>query len=266
MSRLRVGDIVARKSHGNDLLFKIIGFSHDRGERSCVLRGITQRLIADSREEDLIKVDPLVAQINKARTLGNIRSHETRQLRNFIRERLRNRPGKILHIDSDEDYLKDCLKFYKKAGLNPVGFFAEADQQPRHIKRLLVKNRPDILIVTGHDGIKKNADKYKLESYRFSKFYIESVKQAREFEEDKEKLCVFAGACQSFFEEIMKAGANFASSPGRVLINSLDPSIVGKKVALTSNNVYVTPEQISMLTVSGAAGIGGINTRGKLEL
>lgn len=266
MSRLRVGDIVARKSHGNDLLFRVIGFATDRGERSCTLSGITLRLLADSKEEDLVKVDKLTAHINKARALGSIRSHETKELRQFDRALLRNRPGKILHIDSDEDYLRQCIKFYKDFGLNPVGYFIQTEQQPRNIKRLLARNRPDILVVTGHDGIKKDANKYDINSYRNSKYYVESVKQAREYDADKEKLCVFAGACQSYFEEIMKAGANFASSPGRVLINSLDPSIVGKKVALTSKDAFVTPGQIARLTVSGPKGISGIDTRGKLEI
>ncbi len=265
MSRLRVGDIVVRKSHGSDLLFRVTGFTTDRGERSCTLCGVTLRLFADSKEEDLVKVDKLTAHINKARALGSIRSHETRELKGFDRTLLRNRPGKILHIDSDEDYLRQCLKFYKDFGLRPVGYFIQTEQQPRSIKKLLSRNRPDILVVTGHDGIKKNSDKFDINSYRNSKYYVESVKQARDYEANNEKLCVFAGACQSYFEEIMKAGANFASSPGRVLINSLDPSIVAKKVALTSKNAFVTPGQVARLTVSGAKGISGIDTRGKLD-
>lgn len=33
------------------------------------------------------------------------------------------------------------------------------------------------------------------------------------------KLVIFAGACQSYFEAIISAGANFASSPARILID-----------------------------------------------
>ena len=38
-------------------------------------------------------------------------------------------------------------------------------------------------------------------------------------ERNKNKLAIFAGACQSYYEEIMNAGANFASSPGRIFID-----------------------------------------------
>jgi len=63
-------------------------------------------------------------------------------------------------------------------------------------------------------------------------------------------MCIFAGACQSYFEAIMQAGANFASSPGRININALDPAIVSEKVALTNKDNYVTPEEVSKLTIS----------------
>ncbi len=33
-----------------------------------------------------------------------------------------------------------------------------------------------------------------------------------------DELVIFAGACQSHYEEIIKAGANFASSPHRILM------------------------------------------------
>jgi len=62
----------------------------------------------------------------------------------------------------------------------------------------------------------------------------------------------------------MESGANFASSPGRININALDPAIVSEKVALTDRNSFVTPEEIGEITVSGRKGIGGIKTRGHL--
>ena len=62
----------------------------------------------------------------------------------------------------------------------------------------------------------------------------------------------------------MEAGANFASSPGRILINVLDPSIVAENVALTDNKKFVVPSEVAKLTVSGKEGIGGIETKGHL--
>ena len=91
-------------------------------------------------------------------------------------------------------------------------------------------------------------------------------KEARKYEPDYDKLCIFAGACQSYYEGIMGAGANFASSPGRILINAYDPAIVSEKVALTESTRYVTPGEIAGLTVSGKDGIWGVDTKGHLNL
>ena len=129
----------------------------------------------------------------------------------------------------------------------------------------MAEDKPDILVITGHDGIKKDSgDLYSIGNYRNSGYFVECVKRARSYQADNGKLCIFAGACQSYFEAIMDAGANFASSPGRININALDPAIVSKRVALTNANSYVTPQQIARITVSGGKGIGGINTRGHL--
>ncbi len=60
----------------------------------------------------------------------------------------------------------------------------------------------------------------------------------------------------------MEAGANFASSPGRILIHALDPAKVGDRIALTDSRVFVSPEQIARLTQSGSKGIGGVKSKG----
>ncbi len=46
----------------------------------------------------------------------------------------------------------------------------------------------------------------------------------------KKNTVIFAGACQSYFEAIISAGANFASSPARILIDFLDPIMVAEKL------------------------------------
>ena len=46
--------------------------------------------------------------------------------------------------------------------------------------------------------------------------------------------CYFAGACQSHFEALIRAGANFASSPSRINIHALDPVYVVGKISFTS--------------------------------
>ena len=79
------------------------------------------------------------------------------------------------------------------------------------------------------------------------------------------KLVIFAGACQSYFEAIMMAGANFASSPGRILIDFVDPLIVAEKVATTEKNRIVTINQITKELREGGASIGGTSAEGKME-
>ena len=71
------------------------------------------------------------------------------------------------------------------------------------------------------------------------------------------------GACQSFFEAIMSCGANFASSPARVLIDFIDPLVVAEKVATTEAYRYITINEIAVDLRDGLNGIGGTGARGK---
>ena len=80
--------------------------------------------------------------------------------------------------------------------------------------------------------IKSGARYTDIYNYRNSRHFIETVKEARKYDQKNDKnLVIFAGACQSYFEALMEAGANFASSPARILIDFLDPLIVAKSVA-----------------------------------
>ena len=54
-----------------------------------------------------------------------------------------------------------------------------------------------------------------------------------DYEKDQEKLIIIAGACQSNYEELIKSGANFASSPKRINIHALDPAIVASSISLS---------------------------------
>ena len=77
--------------------------------------------------------------------------------------------------------------------------------------------------------LRKNRDFNNINNYRNSRYFIETVKRARKYKNGKE-LAIFAGACQSYYEGIILAGANFASSPGRILIDFKDPLIVANGV------------------------------------
>ena len=77
------------------------------------------------------------------------------------------------------------------------------------------------------------------------------------------KLVIFAGACQSFFEALIEAGADFASSPGRILIDFIDPLIVAEKVAITDRDKFVSSYEIAREIKEGEKGVGGIGAMGK---
>ena len=75
----------------------------------------------------------------------------------------------------------------------------------------------------------KNGKNYNdINNYRNSRYFVKSVNEARRWNSDKNELVIFAGACQSYYEAIMSAGANFASSPARILIDFMDPLIVAE--------------------------------------
>ena len=101
-------------------------------------------------------------------------------------------------------------------------------------------------------------------NYKNSKYFIETVKEARRYEREQGKeIVIFAGACQSYFEALIMAGANFASSPARILIDFLDPLVIARKVATTDSLKYITIGDIEHELRDGKRGVGGIGANGK---
>ncbi len=269
MAKFNIGDIVIRSSYGGDILFRVVNIKTNfNGVVSYVLRGLSYRIEADSQGDDLVKQDARVAYTRAINELSQVKNSIDccRPVFKSFLSRIKHRPGRILHIDSAEDFMNQCLDFYKKSKINCYGKWVSENRQPSVVKQYLEAYRPDILVLTGHDGLKKGASNYQsLDSYANSSYFIESVKIARAYESDPDKLCIFAGACQSYYEAIMQAGANFASSPKRILINALDPAIVAQKVSVTESSVILSPNSVIELTITGSAGIGGKDTRGQMR-
>ena len=131
-------------------------------------------------------------------------------------------------------------------GLTVYAYNIPESEQYKQVYQLLQKIRPNILILTGHDAfMRKRNDIYNVDNYKNSKYYIQAVLEARRYEHNLDNLVIFAGACQSYFEAIISAGANFASSPARILIDFLDPLVVAEKIALTEKYKYVTIDDIA---------------------
>ena len=61
----------------------------------------------------------------------------------------------------------------------------------------------------------------------------------------------------------MESGANFASSPARVLIDFMDPLTIAEKVAITSEEKNITMKEISYLLKDDNKRVGGITSRGR---
>ena len=174
------------------------------------------------------------------------------------------RPGKILHIDGDKEYMETCLKVYKQLSLEVVGKTIPERKQPELVVDLVKDIKPDIVVLTGHDSVIKNTrDFLDLDCYRNSKYFIEAVRALRDYNSSYDELVIFAGACQSCYESVLDAGANFASSPSRVLIHCLDPVFVCEKIAYTRIDQVVSIKDVIENTITGTRGVGGLQTRGK---
>ena len=263
MKEIKKGDNVTRKSYNNDIVFevaKIIKVSNNL--KIAILKGIDIRIEADARLEDLIIVDKKSKKENRM-------NFENKIQRITYEERFNEiiRKGKILHLDGDKKYANKSIIYYKKIGLNAVVKNIPENKQAKIIKQLLILYNPDILVITGHDGMIKNGELNNIFNYRNSRHFVETVKQARNFSKINGKdLVIFAGACQSYFEELISAGANFASSPARILIDFLDPLIVAKNVAETDNRKYVTIDDFASELRDGKNGVDGIGARGKKSI
>ncbi|MDI6631154.1 MAG: sporulation peptidase YabG [Bacillota bacterium] len=268
---------MARRSHNMDVLFKVVDlFRRDDGSEHALLKGIDFRLLCDAPVDDLVvlKPDEIAAHWRSVffRNKEHIRRCLTRRDDEF--QKLRNNktvetftfPGTVLHVDGDEDYLELCLTTYKQMGVPAHGYVIAEEKQPQAVAELLPKHLPDILVVTGHDSfLPKKRDFKDISSYRNSRHFVAAVKAARAFEHDRDALVLFAGACQSHYEALLEAGANFASSPQRVLIHAFDPVFIAERVAYTPVSQTVALKEAIENTITGYPGIGGLETRGSLR-
>ena len=277
-----IGDIVVRRSYGKDVTFKIIDIKYKNGEKNFILKGINIRIIADSAIEDLEEIkegnkndigskDKILntrvsEAINKAMVFrGELRDKVEKAPKIKNKEELMfGRPGKILHVDGDSEYMETCLKVYKQLSLDAIGKAIPENEQPDVIVDLVKEVKPDIVVLTGHDSvIKEPKDYLDLNNYRNSKYFLKSVENLRNYNSSYDELVIFAGACQSCYERILDVGANFASSPSRVLIHCLDPVFVCEKIAYTRIDKVISITDVIENTITGIKGVGGLQTRGK---
>ncbi|BAU26203.1 spore coat assembly protein [Aneurinibacillus soli] len=279
--KLQIGDRVVRKSYGGDVLFQIIDIQQDG--KICSLIGVDFRLLADAPLADLVKVDQ--EQEEKLREVCRRKHEEAMRMIQQTRPGAREQnvwrqinhtgemggsfdwPGRVLHLDGDRNYLRKCLAVYAEMKVPADGYYLPEKEFPVHVMSLLEKHRPDILVLTGHDAYQpRRGSADDLNNYRHSRFFVEAVGKARIFQQCKDSLVIFAGACQSHFEAILNAGANFASSPKRINIHTLDPVYIAEQVSYTSIQKPVSVYDMVKHTITGIEGVGGIETRGCFRL
>ncbi|WP_047980710.1 sporulation peptidase YabG [Ornithinibacillus contaminans] len=277
MERRTAGELVTRKSYHHDLLFRIASI---QGEKA-ILHGEDIRLEADAPVADLVKVEE--RDLEKRRQKGKEQEEFSyrlfRQDYQLMKEKRDYQstggyqyteyfqlPARVLHLDGDQTYLRKCIELYQRMGLQVHGIHLNEKEMPFQIRELVEKIQPDIIVITGHDSFSRSkGTKDDLRAYRHSKYFAETVREARKIVPNLDQLVIFAGACQSHFESLIRAGANFASSPKRINIHALDPVYIAAKIAYTPFMEKVSVWDALRNTMTGEKGMGGVETRGLLR-
>ena len=240
---LKVGDYVTRKKYGNDIVFKVTKIEKE----NVYLKGIEIRLFADAKKEDLVICEECKKKQNREK------------LRIFDKDKYFYIPGVILHLDTDEDYLNRCLEYYKSQEVKSYGYVFEPREFKNKINTLIIKHKPNIIVITGHDAYyeKKN-------TYKNSKYFIETVEEIRKNYKKHSDMIIVSGACQSDYEGLIKAKSTFASSPNHINVHALDPAIIASYMAILDKVKIADIEEVLSKTEYGSAGFGGIITYGTL--
>ena len=211
MKEIKKGAIVGRKSYGKDVLFVVKNIISTKNGDIAILRGMIERVEADSDIDDLEiiqkedvreylkkKDEEIDKRIEKSRTEQQNKNYKIGILMKNTRSKEKIVTGKILHLDGDRKYSEKSYRYYKKLGLNAIVKNIPEYKQPRVVYQLLKIYEPDILVVTGHDAILKRGMNYHdIYNYRNSKYFIETVKEARRYDKENGKQLVIFARCLS---------------------------------------------------------------------
>lgn len=200
MNKIKKGDIVGRISYGKDIAFvvdRIIKTNNNK--KIAILKGLTLRVQADSDLEDLelmetkqIKHHVRLLEEKLSKRIQKCIDEKKIDENHIVRGRIITYTGKILHIDGDRRYSEKSNRYYKKIGLNAIVKNVPERKQQFVVGTLLNRYKPDILIVTGHDGMISKGTKFNdLYNYRNSKYFVKTVEEARKINLKKD-LVIFA--------------------------------------------------------------------------
>lgn len=279
---IKLMDLVGRRSYNCDILFRVVDIRKVNDQKITILYGEDFRIVADAPYEDLVVIN----QSERLKLSQEYRTLEEQSLRLFRQDvdLLKQKqeyeatggyvkpsnyfqiPGKVLNLDGDPSYLKKCMTLYEKIGVPVLGVHCNEKEMADRIGELIDIYRPDILVITGHDAYSKAKGKMSdINAYRHSKHFAMTVREARKKIPHLDQLVIFAGACQSHFESLIHAGANFASSPARINIHALDPVYIVAKISFTPFMERINVWDVLKNTLTGDKGLGGIETKGVLR-
>lgn len=258
MRMINVGDIVGRKSYNCDIAFEVVAIDENG---IAILVGKTVRLIADSPLDDLVVLDDERINREEAQEEAII---EAVVNQTTPKNRKKFLMGKILHVDGDGKYMKKCMDLYKKLNIYAIGIEMKEQDMPSKVLKYIHYLHPDVVVITGHDSFNRK-ERDDVDNYRNSKHFVKTILNIRRDYPVMNQPIIIAGACQSHFEALIAAGANFASSPNRVNIKSLDPAIIAVKCASTSILEPVKVTEVIEKTSNKNEGMGGIITFGTMR-
>ena len=255
---IKIGDMVGRKSYNLDVVFEVISINNG----IALLHGKIVRLVADAPIEDLKLIDEERVEREEEIEENIINSVSSEIVK---KNRKKYLMGKILHLDGDGKYMKKCLDLYDKMHIYAVGVEIKEKNIPDKILNYVRYLNPDIVVITGHDSFNrlKTDD---MDNYRNSKYFVRAIKAIREFYPVMNQPIIIAGACQSHFEALIASGANFASSPSRVNIQSLDPAIIAVKCCMTGTIELIKVNEAIDKTSNRNEGIGGVVSFGVMKI
>ena len=152
MKKIKKGDIVARKSHGKDILFFVEDILESDNNKFAILTGVTIRILADAPLDDLEVAPKKMVEHERLKLDNKLERRIEKYSRKKSSKRFRSKKlvytGKILHLDGDRKYTDKSYKYYRKMGLDAVVKYIPENKQPVFIKQLLEKYKPDILVIT----------------------------------------------------------------------------------------------------------------------
>lgn len=245
-------EIVVNKNDDNKILYKIT----EEFENKCLLCGVNYRIKIEVEKNNIKKAsENIIKKENKQNESYYIRYNERSKSHKCLL-------GTVLHIDTDEEYLKKCVSLYTSVGVYVYPMLCKEEKMAKDIANEKLKFNPDVIVLTGHDYF-YGEDIKDINNYMNSKYFVDAVLSARNKYPNS---VIIAGACQSLFEALMASGANFASSPKRKNIHVYDPVVLAIAACTTSCKQIINYNKVGKYIEDFKSAFGGVETFGKMKI